>query len=441
MSRLPSENKCIEKKSLDISFYKGLFGCIMTGLTQEYFAPFILYLGGQARHIGIFNSSANFFSSLMQLFSAEIVEKFKSRQKMISLFVILQAVILFLIVVFILQNRQNYWVFIVLAVLFTGFGMVFNPAWMSFLSDLVDVEKRGDYFGWRSRNLGLATVGMMIVAGIILHRMEKINLFYGFALLFGLACLSRVLSWRMLHKMVEPPLSYRREDHFTFVQFFRRLKESNFAKFVLFVSLMNFSVNLAAPYFAVLMLRDLSFNYLIYTAVITAAPLILFLNVRRWGRHADVVGNLMIIRLTSRLIAVIPFLWILNQSPPYLVMVEMFSGFLWAGFNLCSVNFIYDAVTPSKRTRCIAYFNVVNGVALAIGALLGGFIIPHLPRLSGYPILALFLISSILRFMVSLVLPRMLKEVRHVKHVKNVDLLLSMIRLRPILGVQTNGSF
>lgn len=428
-----------KKKSLDTSLYKGIFGVMTTGFTQEFFTPFILFLGAGARHVGILNGAMNLFSSLIQLFSAEIVERFKSRKKMVSVFIIVQLVALSVIVALGVTGRMNYWAFIVLAVLFVAAGTVFQPAWASFLCDLVGESKRGEYFGWRSRNLGLLGVAGMIAGGLILHHMEQKNLLYGFCLLFGMGLFARSLSLLFLQRMQEPPLPYNKEDVFSFLQFFLRLKKSNFAKFVLFVSAMNFSVNLAAPYFAVFMLKDLSFNYLIYAMITIAAPLTLYLTVRRWGQHADKVGSLKVLQLTSKCFPLIPLLWVVGQAPWYLAMVEMFSGFLWAGFNLCAANFIYDAASPQKRTRCIAYFNVVNGFALACGALLGGFMVRHLPPLFGYRILMLFFISAILRLVVSWTMPRMLKEVRHVEHIKSLDLFFSMIRLRSIPGIDRNS--
>ena len=76
-----------------------------------------------------------------------------------------------------------------------------------------------------------------------------------FCLLFGLGLFSRLLSFLSLQRMAEPSLTYNKEDVFSFLQFFLRPEKSNFAKFVLFVAAMNFSVNLAAPYFAVFMLQ------------------------------------------------------------------------------------------------------------------------------------------------------------------------------------------
>lgn len=113
----------------------------------------------------------------------------------------------------------------------------------------------------------------------------------------------------------------------------------------------------------------------------------------------------------------------------------MFSGFLWSGYNLCTSNFIYDAVTPEKRPRCIAYFNVLNGLFLSAGALLGGLVVKFLPGLFGFQILTLFLISAVLRFLVVFYMHALVKEVRPVETISNKDLFYSMINMRAILGI------
>jgi len=136
-----------KKRSLDISLYKGAFGVLTTGLTQEFFTPFILFLGAGARHVGILNGAMNLFSSFIQLFGAEIVERFKSRKKMVSVFIIVQLVSLSVIVALSVMGRMNYWAFIALAVVFVAAGTIFQPAWASFLCDLAGESKRGEYFG------------------------------------------------------------------------------------------------------------------------------------------------------------------------------------------------------------------------------------------------------------------------------------------------------
>jgi len=385
-----------------------------------------------ARHVGILNAIPNLVSAVFQLKSADVTEKMGSRKRTINTFVFLQAVMLVPIALLALFKGGSPISLIVLVTLFNAFGAFATPAWASLMADLVPGNKRGQYFGWRNKVLGFVLVAASFIAGLILHQMKKFNVFLGFFLVFILAFLFRLFSWHFLRKMHEPPLSHDNKDHFTLFQFLARIKESNFARFVVFVSAMNFSVNLASPYFAVLMLRDLHFSYLLYTLINITAHFTVYLMMGRWGKHADKVGNLKVMRVTAPLIAILPLLWVIHRNPIYLILVQIVSGFAWSGFNLCASNFIYDAVSPQKRTRCVAYFNVLNGLALCTGALLGGFIVWHLPPLLGYKILTLFVISSALRLLVGLWLSVKLKEVRRVEKARSEQLFFSVLGMRPL---------
>lgn len=424
------------KKSLKFSFVDGIFASGMTGFTQEYFAPFLLLLGATVKHIGMLSALPNLFASLMQLKSADLTEKLNSRKKIIYIFVLLQAVALVPMAIIALLGKAGPILFIIIIVLFASFGALAAPAWGSLMSDLVPRNKRGTYFGWRTRTLGFITVGTTFIAGFVLNVMKKVNIFYGFVMIFSLAFIFRAISWYFLIKMHELPLEHKKEHYFNFVDFIRGMRKSNFAKFVLFVSMMNFSVNIASPFFTVLMLRDLHFDYLLYTLITVTATFTIYLTIDRWGRHADKVGNLKIIKFTSPLVGFIPLLWIFNRNPVFLIFAQIYSGFLWAGFNISTSNFIYDAVTPQKRTRCISYFNVLNGLALCIGALFGGFLLQWLPPLFGYKILTLFLISSLLRCIIGIIMPSGLKEVRSVEYIDHNKLFFSMVGIKPILGIE-----
>src|SRR3989338_7347882 len=424
------------KKSLRVSFFEGAFASGMVGFTQDYFTPFLLLLGGTARHVGALSAFPNLFASLIQIKVADLADRFKSRKKIVNIFVLLQGLALLPLIVISLFQYTNPIFFIITVVFFTSFGAIATPAWGSMMSDLVSEDKRGEYFGWRNRFLGFIAVGSAFIAGIILHRAKAVNLFSGFAVIFSIAFIFRVISLIFLNKMHEPPLEYHKVHYFTFIDFISRIKESNFAKFVIFVSMMSFSVNLASPFFSVLMLRDLHFSYMLYAAITVTATLTIYIMINRWGRLADKIGNIRIIRFTAPLIALIPLLWIINRSPLFLIFAQFISGFAWAGFNLSASNFIYDAVTPPKRTRCICYFNFFNGLALCGGALLGGLLLRNLPPFLGYRILTLFLLSSALRLIVSFFGPMKIKEVRQVQEMNSNQLFFGIVGIKPLLGIE-----
>jgi len=295
----PTDDKV--KKSLRFSFLDGIFASAMAGFTQDYFTPFVLLLGATARHVGMLSALPNFFASLAQLKSADITEKLKSRKRIINIFVLLQALMFLPMMHIALSGKMKPFLFILVVVLFASFGALSYPAWGSLMADLVEEDKRGVYFGWRNRTLGFVIVGTAFIAGFILHMMKKINIFYGFAIIFICAFIFRIISWYFLKRMYEPSVEYKSDDYFSIFDFLARLKESNFAKFVIFVSLMSFSVNLASPFFSVLMLQDLHFSYLLYTFITVTATLVIYIVIKRWGIHADAVGNLKVIKLTSPL--------------------------------------------------------------------------------------------------------------------------------------------
>ncbi len=419
------------RKSLRVSFWDGVFAASMVGLTAEYFTPFALALKASVSQIGVLTALPSLAGSFSQLKSADITESVGSRRKVIYFFVFLQALVL-LPIVFIPYLFKNCAVgaLIVLVSLFNVFGAFSLPVWQSLMSDYLPHNKRGRYFGWRNKVLGGVTIISLFGAGIILNFFKN-NILLGFFLIFSLACLCRFICVYFLAQMYEPRQQLRKEAYFSFWDFLKRARESNFARFVIFNAAFIFSVYLAAPFFSVLMLKDLKFNYLTYTVLITTVSIATIFTIGRWGRNADRIGSIKVLRVSSLLIASLPFWWILSQNPVYLVFIQALSGIAWAGFNLCSVNFIYDAVTPAKRTRCIAYFYFFNGLAICLGSFTGGLLANRLPNIFGYRLFSLFFIAGTLRFIIALTLPQRIKEVRPVERISSKDLFFRIVGLRP----------
>ncbi|MCM8786781.1 MAG: MFS transporter [Candidatus Omnitrophica bacterium] len=416
------------KKSLKFSLLDGIFASIMTGFITDYITPYALILKAKIAEIGTLNALPNFISSFVQLKAADLTQKLGGRKKIINIFIFLHTLIGIPIILIPYLFKKNHQVLflIIFVTLFNSLNAMAMPAWSSLIADHIPANKRGKYFGWRNKILVIVTIISSFIAGSILHIFRN-NILKGFLVIFTIAFSARFISWYFLTRMYEPPLRLDKNSYFTFFEFIKRLKESNFVKFVLFVASFNFCVNLAAPFFSVFMLRDLKFNYFTYTILVTTVPLTNIFFIDRWGKIADKIGNLKIIQLNSIIISSLPFLWILNQNAIYLIFIQILSGFAWSGFGLCTNNFIYDTVTSSKRVRCIAYFNALVGFATCCGSLVGGFLVNRLPPLFSYKILTLFFISSSLRFLVALLLSKEIKEVRKTKEISNKEVFYDIL--------------
>ncbi len=420
------------RQSLKYSLYDGVFMSVMNGMSESFIAPYAIAMKAGSAMIGLLSSVPGLISALFQIQTAPIVEKIGSRKALITKAVFIQALLWIpIIVIPYFLGSDKAIVVLALYTLFITVGGLAFPAWSSLMADHVPETERGKVFGFRNKVFGITTVLSMFAAGLILNLAKSHGAkFLGFTLIFTIAFIARLVSWKFLTKMHEPLLDIKAEHRFTFFDFMKRIRKSNFGRFVLFVACMNFGVYLSAPFLTVYMLRDLKFDYMTYTVVVLAATLTGLVFMPLWGRHADHVGNLKILKLSSKFVAFVPLLWLVSPSPVYLVFVQVFAGFFWAGFNLGIINFMYDAVKPEKRTRCVAYFNVVNGSAIFAGALIGGFLSTRVPAFLASRIMSLFILSWIFRFLASGI-SSYVREVRTVKEISNINLFYSIMGLRP----------
>jgi MFS family permease len=423
------------RESLRSSFKDGIFAAFMAGVTDHYATPAALFLGATVQQIGLITALPNLLSSLSQFLSVRVIYWVGGRLKLLVRLVFSQASLFLCIAMLpLLEIAHRVELLLIFLILAAVCGGLAGPAWGSLMSDYVPASKRGRYFGWRSRTVGAVTVCSIVASGLLLNFFQEISYGTGFLIIFSLAAAARYVSAYFISRMDEPPHKKDPASDFTFLMFLRRFRESNFLKFVVFSGCLTFATYLAAPFFAVFMLRELQLSYLTYMALQVGSSLAALIALPLWGRHADLVGNVRVLRLSSFLASLIPMFWLLSHNPAYLMLVNLFAGFSWSGVTLSAGNFIYDAVTPQKRVRCIAYFNVINGLALFLGSSLGGFLASRLPSLFGHRLLGLFALSCSCRLFFYLLLSRSFREVRAAHEVSIQELFFSVVGIRPLVG-------
>lgn len=439
----PAERRSTEsheqkvQKSLTACTRDGVAAQVMISTMDNYATPLALQLGATNPQIGFLTAIPNLIASGALFLSVPIVNAVGSRRKVITIGVFIQALFLLPIAFLpLLDLPHRIGILIAAMAVYKIIGSVLGPAWGSLVSEYLPAHRRGDYFGWRSRLMGITSLATLAGGGALLYVAKRHdNVFIGFAVLFSIAIVARFFSSYLISQMLDLPQHKSKESEFTFWMFLKRYPESNFVKFVFYVASITFTTYLSAPYFSVYMLRDLKFDYLSYMAITLASTFTSLIAFPIWGRHADVVGNARILKTTSIFIPLIPLAWIFIDHVVPLTIVELGAGFIWGGFNLCAVNYIYDAVSPAKRVRCLGYFNVINGTAIFLGSWLGGVLADRLPPLFGYPLLSLFLISAVGRFAAYLFMSKHFTEVRmETKKVSSFDLFFSVAGVRPVVG-------
>ncbi len=425
-------------KSLEYSMRDGAAFSVMTGFGEQYFSPLAIELGASTLGVGLLASLPQFLASLPQLYTSKFMAYVKSRKRTILIFVMLQALTWIpLMLIPVLGFAHSVLLLISSVTLYFIFGQFIVPVWNSLIGDLVDEDMRGKFFGMRNMITGATAFLSLFVAGFILSLFREEDILYGFVSIFFVAFIARLVSWYYLNRTEDPPMKSDKENEFSFVQYLKRLRRTNYGIFALYFSLVNLSVYIASPYFAVYMLRDLHMPYMEYTIVTASAALTSFLAMARWGDLGDRFGNRRILNFSGMFIAIVPILWLISSNTLYLVFAQIVSGFVWAGFNLSSMNFIYDNVKPENRTRIFAYHNVLAKTSIFAGSLLGGalalWITPTWIFHSTLQII--FLLSGLMRAAVSLFFLPKIEEKRRVEEISQRDFFMRYSGTGPIIGL------
>jgi MFS family permease len=413
-------------ESKKISLKEGSFSGLMEGFGIRYIIPYALVLGVSNFYIAIINTLPGLLGNLNQLHSLRILKK-RSRKELVFISFLMQS-LLWIVLISVGLLYLLYPSFALISVLFLLFytllvvaGSTGIPAWNSWMKDIV-LTKRGKYFGTRNRFVNIFTIFAMISAGVFLRYFSESKVIYGFFIIFFIAFLSKFIAAQLIRKQYEPRFVLDRNSYFSLKQFIYKMRKNNFGKFVIFVASVSFAVNVAGPFFAVYMLKGLTFSYIQFTIVTISSVITTIIFLPYWGSFADEYGNMKVIKITSFLIPFIPFLWVFTFFVSmstwsvfiYLIFVELFSGFIWAGFNLSAGNFIYDAVSKEKMAHCVSYFNIINSFGAFLGGLIGGLIALFGSGLGIILFLFLFIISGILR-VIAMFFGANINEVREVK--------------------------
>lgn len=426
--------------SLKNSVREGISAEVVLRFLDYYVIPFALFLGATEKFIGFLVAVPNFLSSLALFAAPFAVQIFKSRQKTITVSILMQAIILTpLALLAFVPFPVNVILLIVLVSVFRSLGTLLGPPWGSLMSDYLLPRQRGRYFGTRSRLVGFSGIVAGIAGGSLLYLLKGVSELMSFITIFLIAAFCRFLSYLFSKQMAD--INHTVMSGFNSIRehariFLSHFKNRNFARFACYVSSTTFATQMAYPFLSVWMLKSMGLNYILYTSVHLASLVAGLFAFPVWGRHIDIAGTVYIQKHTSLLIASIPLLWILVRHQPFgLIAVEFFSGMVWAGFNLCTSNFIYNTCSSAERVHCLVFFNFINGTMAFLGASLGGFLAQHAPPFLGSSILFLFLLSAILRLLADLFIAPPLEEIRRdVRTLTAKELLLSVLGFETIMG-------
>ncbi len=403
-------------KALRLSIIDGSFSAVMASLCGGIFLMgFILkVLDASAGQVGII-ASLPMFANLTQLFGSYIIEKTgKSKQLCVTSIAVSRALWVVIVLlpfrIFAPVSDYRIWIVVFVIGLSSLFASLAGVSWISWMSDIVPADVRGAYFGRRNMITSFFGMVFVLLGGWFINYWELSrpdNLQAGFVIVFAAGVAAGLSSIIFLRSVPEPEGPARTgKEKLSSSRFLLPLRDRNFIKLILYVSIWIFAVNLAAPFYGVYMINTLKIDFSTLTVFGTAATVATLLMMKIWGPITDMLGNKPVVILSSLLLAAVPLVWLTAIPGIYYVPVmtaHILTGAFMAGAGLSQFNILIKLSPQAGRSVFLALYAAITGLTGALAPLAGGALAGSLgnfsPVIFGQTLTGLhllFLISSIL---------------------------------------------
>ncbi|WP_417496322.1 MFS transporter [Maricaulis sp.] len=362
----------------------GMFFKIMETLSIGVFlTAYALSLGASNLVIGVLAAIPS-LTQLAQLPAVYLVERIASRRLVaVSLTLASRLLLLGAAAAALLQPGPSALLLLVVAFAIRYiFGAIAGCAWNSWVRDFLPPERRGVFSAQRLTWMTVMAAIAALAGGVFVDNwtgLTGLPQIYAYSALLVIATFSGVLETFAMAQIPEPtplPLEHGPEQK---TGLFSPLKEKNFRRLITFLFSWNFASHLAAPFFAVQMLRQLGLDLttvMMLTALSQGANALV---TGTFGSLADRYSNKRVLQFAAPLFIACIFAWTFTSLPerhvftmPLLVGIHILTGIATAGVTLASGN-MANALSPTNgATRHLALVAAFTAIAAGTAPIIGG---------------------------------------------------------------------
>ncbi|HEY8485947.1 MAG TPA: MFS transporter [Limnochordales bacterium] len=407
------------RRSLGWSTLEGTLGAASDNLALPYVGLFVLAAGGGPPEVSLAAAVPALVANLLQVPFGWVADRRPALRKALWLAGSLPSRLLWAALAVLPWWWPGHpqglirW-FLILLALRAACVAAATPAWTSLLADLTHRRWRGAYLAWRNVLANLTALAGTVAAGYL----AELGYPRGYAWLFGAAALTGLLAslaavpvqgqpgpWPGPGSRLRPP---SRQTGPSVAGADRAARagavhpaagggpgapalQRPFTWFAATSVLWNFAVNLPVPLFPVHFTRQLHGTPAQWGLANGATILTTILGQRAWGRRLDRQGGAAVLAVSGAACSLVPVLWALAPGPWWVVALNLYAGYAWAGYNLAVLHHLLEVTPREGRASRVGMFNMGVGVASAAGPLVGTW-------LAGYTgMVPVMLVSAALR--------------------------------------------
>jgi MFS family permease len=370
-------------KTFRLVLYDALASEAMGTLTAGVFlAGFLVELGASNLAIGLL-AAVPFAVQFLQLPAVVLVERLRTRRAICTWatgigrsFLLTAAIAPFL------GAKAGIVTLVVCVALYQAMAAIAGCAWNSWMRDLVPERDYGRFFGRRATATTAVATVLAFFGGTVIDGWKRAMPEHPADVYGGLFVVSAVIGFfgvwllSITPDQPMPPVAQRTRILSRLSMPFR---DTNFRRLIIFLSSWNFAANLAAPFFAVYMLRTLNYSMTIVIVLTTASQLSNLAALGLWGNLIDRFSNKAVLEISAPLFLVCTLAWTLTglawvgPGTLYLLFAtHVLMGIATAGVALASSNIVMKLSPAGEATAFLATSSVVSATCAASAAVIGG---------------------------------------------------------------------
>jgi MFS family permease len=341
---------------------------------------FALELGATPFIIGVL-AAIPFLAQLAQLPAISLVERLRQRRKITVIAVtVSRTLILSLALLPFLEPQLALALFMLAQLSITLLGSVGGCSLNSWLHQLLPKDSLGELFAkrlcWSTvvASLGAAAAGRVIQHWPLEPRIGA------YAAVFAAAAAAGFMSSRYLATVPEPEMLPRSGPPLPVLAMLRSpFKDLNFRRLIVFMGSWQFASNLAAPFLAVYLLRQLGFPLGTVTLLWVSSQVANALTMYLWGRISDRLSNkgILAVALPAYFGCLIglPFTAVPEMHAltlPLLYVVHVVMGAAAGGIGLATGNLGLKLAPQGQGTAYLSSVSLAGAMAGGMAAITGG---------------------------------------------------------------------
>ena len=344
----------------------------------NFFTGIMLLLNADDAFIGLMSIFV-FSANLLQILSSMLLERFKSRKKLL---IIVRLIVQFINIVFIGViplfpiNDQAKLVILGASVLILNvLSALISPGFSVWHIQLIPQHVRVKYFSFLSMTNGIIVAVFNLIGSAIVDHFGSLGLeVWGFAVMRIIAFGVLIYDLFLLSRMKEEPYPLSEKRTTLADLLIKPFKETRYLRVVAFAFTWCLIANIPGSYYSVYLLRNLEVSYSFITIINMLNVPILVLLTPVWSRILHRFSWLKTCNIAILLYAVHYLLlgFIDKGNVMWLYPTTLIYAFILAvGINLSFTNVPYLNIPEKNQTIFISFYTTMNNLGALIGVTFG----------------------------------------------------------------------